>query len=410
MKKCHVCREEAVAGYLGFGAQPVCNRFLAKPEGEEYTHPLTMGVCRACGLVQLTTPVPAHELTPPYDWISYNEPEGHLDRLADIIARLPGLMPASIIAGLTYKDDSTIRRLRERGFANSWRVDPQTDLGLPRANAGVEAVQDRVNPQITLQVARTHGRADVLLVRHILEHAHDMPRFLAGIKELAHPDGYVIFEMPDATRALERCDYSAVWEEHVVYFTPETIKRCFAVNGLDLVHFESFPYSLEDSLVGIVRPGTGAERRCATAEMLAAETGRALRYFSALDPQRQRYQNYLADYRRRTGKVALLGAGHLACTFINLLGLKDQIEFMVDDNPHKTNLFMPGSRLPIRGSASLLGGDIRLCLMSVSPESESKVIDKNQGFVQQGGTFASIFPDSCYSLPISMPVWNSAAA
>jgi hypothetical protein len=410
MKRCHVCRDQAVVENLDFGRQPLCNRFLTDAESLEFTHPLRMGVCGTCGLVQLTAPVPARELTPPYDWITYNEPEGHLDRLADVIARLPGLTPTSIIGGLTYKDDSTLRRLRERGFPKTWRVDPQTDLGLPQANAGVEAVQDRVNPEIARDVVRTHGRADVLLVRHILEHAHDVSHFLAGLKELVQPEGYIIFEMPDATRALEKYDYSAVWEEHVVYFTRHTIQRCFALNGLDLVHFESFPYPLEDSLVGIVKPGAGAEPRWATAAVLTAETARALRYFKTLERQRQRYRSYFADYRHRTGKIALLGAGHLACTFINLLELKAQIEFVVDDNPHKANLFMPGSRLPIYGSAMLLGSDIRLCLMSVSPESENKVFNRNQAFVQKGGTFASIFPDSAHALPISPPGWDSAAA
>jgi hypothetical protein len=45
----------------------------------------------------------------------------------------------------------------------------------------------------------------------------------------------------------------------------------------------------------------------------------------------------------------MFGADHLACTFVNLLGLKDVVRFVADDNPHKLGLFMPGSRLPIRG-------------------------------------------------------------
>jgi hypothetical protein len=237
-----------------------------------------------------------------------------------------------------------------------------------------------------------------LLVRHILEHAHDVGCFLGGIKELVLPGGYVIFEVPDSTRFLEKCDYSAVWEEHVVYFTPATFRRCFAVHGLELVHFESFPYSLENSLVGIVRLQAESAPPQSNPDELWQELGRALRFFQGLGQQRRRFQNYLSRYRDRTGKVALLGAGHLACTFINLLGLKDQVEFVVDDNPHKAGLFMPGSRLPIRGSSSLAVGDVRLCLLTVSPESEDRVIARNRDFVGKGGTFASIFPDSRYAL------------
>lgn len=102
----------------------------------------------------------------------------------------------------------------------------------------------------------------------------------------------------------------------------------------------------------------------------------------------------MSEFRRNQGKVALLGAGHLACTFINLLELKDHIEFAVDDNPNKRGLFMPGSRLPILGSEALLDEDIKLCLLTVSPQAESRVIANNESYVKRGGSFSSISPAS----------------
>ena len=58
--------------------------------------------------------------------------------------------------------------------------------------------------------------------------------------------------------------------------------------------------------------------------------------------------------RLRAGPVAVLGAGHLACAFINYLRVGEHVSFVVDDNPHKHGLRMPGSRLPIRGASALL--------------------------------------------------------
>ena len=80
--------------------------------------------------------------------------------------------------------------------------------------------------------------------------------------------------------------------------------------------------------------------------------------------------------------------------------VEDAIDCVIDDNPHKRGLFMPGSRLPIVGSSALLERGIRLCLLSLNPIGEQKVIEKNAAFVAAGGAFASIFPASERALPV----------
>ena len=86
--------------------------------------------------------------------------------------------------------------------------------------------------------------------------------------------------------------------------------------------------------------------------------------------------------------------------FLNLMEIGEFIDFVVDDFPEKRGLYMPGSKLPIVGSQEMIGKDIRLCLTSLNMESEQKVIQKNQEFIESGGTFASIFPSSSIALPI----------
>lgn len=396
MNTCLLCRASQVVQLIDFGPQPVCNRFPVSPDAEEALFPMRIGQCGACGVVQMIAPVPAAELKPRVNWITYNEPEGHLDRLADVIAALPGLTPDSVMCGVSFKDDSLLRRMRERGYPRTWRMEPQSDLGITEAGVGVETIQDRLNASAVARMAQARGKADVVIARHIWEHASDPAGFVRALKQLMTPGGYLLLEAPDCERALAKCDYSTVWEEHSLYFTPATFRNGVLSNGLSIHFSDCYPYTLENSLVAIARQD--AARTPPDAVALEAEKRRGQVYASGLTTQREKLGAYFDRYRNERGKIAILGAGHLACTFINLLGLKEHIDCLVDDNPNKRGLYMPGSRLPIHGSGALLERNIKLCLLSVAPESEEKVIQRNHAFVQAGGTFHSIFPASKHAL------------
>ncbi len=385
---CRVCARPAVGEWLDFGPQAVRNRYVRSPEEDEYRHGLAIGCCAACGTVQLAEPPPVCELRPRFDWISYNEPERHLDDLVEEVARLPGVTAQSVFAGISYKDDSTLTRLARRGVEATWRPDPGRDLGIDEACAGIESIQEQLTPACAGRLIAQFGRPGVLIVRHVLEHTHDTPRALEWARAVIGPEGHAVFEVPDATRALARLDYTTVWEEHVLYFTPFTLRGCLERAGFEVVSLESYPYTLENSLVAIVRPGP-VNSEPATP---AAEFDRAERFIRQFARTRERIQQRI----RAAGRVAMLGAGHLSGAFINLYGLENAIEFVADDNASKQGLFMPGCRLPILPSTELVRRRIDLCLMTVRPEIENDVARRNEVFRMRGGVLASVFPDSPY--------------
>ena len=395
---CLVCGGDRIAAVLDVGPQPVGNRFLKAPNDAEELFPIALQQCEACGLMQIEQPLPARALVPPFDWITYDEPEGHLDTLAGILFSLPGVGSGSVAAGISFKDDSTLQRLERMGM-QTWRLDIERDLGAAGVapGYGVETIQDRLTAATARSALRNHKAPQILVVRHILEHASNPLDFVQSLRQLVAPGGYIVIEVPDCTRSMQVCDYSMLWEEHVLYFTSETFGNSLVASGMDLVRMETYPYPFENSLVAIARAGaSGAGARPALAAV-AEERARGAHFGNSFAQYKEKVGGYLDD-ARRAGPVALLGAGHLACTWIGLMDAASQIDFVVDDNPNKRGLYMPGSKLPIVGSEALLERKVALCLLGVNPISEQKVIERNAGFRENGGVFASIFPGSASGL------------
>lgn len=388
LTQCISCSTTSVKPLLDFDQQPPSNRFFREGEPQSESHSLALGQCAACGLVQLVGPMSENMVRSHHAWISYNEPEGHLDQMVDDLIRMTGLKSDARIVGLSYKDDTTLARFNRRGFANTYRYDMEQDLGIADPLAGLETIQCATKAERADALAKKHGQADLLLVRHLLEHAHAPKRFLDALGRLVKPTGSLVFEMPESKKFLATCDYSFVWEEHIAYFTIETLRRFIQHARFDPWALTTYEYPLEDSLVAVVRPVSSGKN---ADEPAAAEIALGDQYGKHFAQARERTRADLSRLKNEGKRVAVFGAGHLAAKFLNLFDLQDLVYCVIDDNPHKLGLRMPGSGVPVRPSSVLIDEKIDLCLLSLSPESEKKVIAAKQAYVDQGGQFRSIF-------------------
>lgn len=379
-----------------FGLQPVSNRFLSSESLEPAPiFPLELRLCADSGLIHLSNPFPIAELKPRYDWLTCFEPEDHLDALVQNLITLPGIAKDSVFGGYSFKDDSTLRRLQNLGYAKNWRIHPERDLGIVDPCASVETYQAAFTPVRAQQIRDRYGAADVLIVRHVIEHAYNLPLFLDAIRSLIKPDGYIVWELPDCERALAAGDCTTIWEEHIFYFTSFTFKLLLQSAGFSIVLYESFPYPLENSIVAIVREAKEEKNPVEPdTASLEREIERAHKFADAVAHRRQIIREKLEKFREKVGGIALFGAGHLSVAFLSILGVYDLIDFVIDDNPHKKGMRMPVGNLEIRGSESLYSGAIKLCLLGLNPHNQPKVVAKHGEFEGQGGLFASIFPGS----------------
>jgi len=380
---------------VDFGAQPVSNRFLAADNPSEAPRfPLQLRLCSDTGLVHLGNPFPVEELRPRYDWLTCFEPEAHLDGLVETLIGLPGITPTSVFGAYSFKDDSTLRRLENRGYGRTWRIDPGQDLGITDARANVETYQSVFTRARAERIRERHGAADALIVRHVVEHAYNLPEFIQAIRLLVKPGGYIAWELPDCERALAGGDCTTIWEEHIFYFTSLTFRQLLHASGFKIVHFESVPYLLENSIIAIVREAPADAAAGISPHAVADEVARARTFAESLAHRRVGIRRKLEVMRRERGLIALFGAGHLSVAFLSLMKVGDLICCVIDDNPYKKGMRMPIGGLDIVGSDALYRGDIRVCLLSLNPQNQPKVLANHQRFIQQGGVFASIFPGS----------------
>jgi hypothetical protein len=402
MKACLMCAEIAVETLIDLGPQPVSSHLTTSPSADVLQHALRLGACQACGQVQIVEPFPRQSLVPPFEGLVYREPEPHLDGMVQKILALPGVDRASVVAGITYKDQSTLDRFTRLGFERTWCIDLAQDLGVSDRCANIETVQALLTPQTAADIVRRRGPVDVLIARHVLEHAEDPRRLLRALSGLLRNGGYVIVEVPDCEGNIVRQDYTMIWEEHTLYFTQQTFANVMPIAGCRGLGVDVAPYTFENCLVGF---GQKTDGRDSTPP--SAARGADLRvirgYAASFSRWTRAYRSLLAGCTQGGRQVALYGAGHLTCAFVNFHDLSERIAFVVDDTPQKQGRYMPKCGVPVRNRESLDATQTPLCLLGLSVEIEDKVIANNGAFVAGGGAFSSIFAASPRSLRKLLP-------
>jgi hypothetical protein len=400
-RRCRICEARAVETILQLGQQPVSSHFTTTPGAPVATRDLALGVCTGCGVVQLLDPFPFDLLVPRFDWITPREPEDHLDAVSERIINLPSVTRNACVLGLSIKDRTTLARLSQHGFTNTRLLDPGMDLGADHPHANIESVQALLTPATANHIVATYGHSDVLIARHVLEHAEETRRFMFALNTLLSPGGHLVIEVPDCTANLRRMDYTMIWEEHVTYFTADTLPQVLAPLGLECLAVEVHAYPFEDVLVMYVRKPASAQAAPANTDALhdvmrSVELSR--RYAAGFVGWTERYRSLFDALTTDGRKIAAYGAGHLTCAFLNFHRLAEYFAFVVDDVPQKQGLFLPGNGCRIVAHERLCVGTAGICLFGLAPQIEDRAIANASPYCSAGGEFFSMFANSPRSI------------
>lgn len=391
MGKCISCGGDIVPG-LAFEAQPVSNCYHL--EGvEPRRFPMSLVQCEDCALVQLAEPFHYADVSPPHSWIKYVEPEQHLDDLCDKLMGFLGQRDAPLCLATSYKDNSVLERLNKRGIENTRTLHIRDDLQAQFEFPNIESVAGLLTVVRANEIVSKIGKADLIVARHVLEHSENVTEFLKALRCLLKDDGIIVFEVPDCAANLARCDLAMIWEEHATYFTEFTFNRIFSRHGLKVLQYESYPLSFENCLVCFATP-SDEETSATPDDELAAESSLFKHYCGSIREKKQNIRAYLKQAIAEGERFAIYGAGHLACTFINLYEVQDFISCIVDDTPEKQGLYLPGTGRKISDKQALFDTGVTKCLLALSVEIEGKVIRRNEQFASSGGEFYSVFAAS----------------
>lgn len=228
----------------------------------------------------------------------------------------------------------------EEGMARGIGIDPAYIPGRLQTPvlSQLEFIQDLYNERYT------HLSADVVCCRHTLEHISPTSEFMRTVRRTIgdRPETLLLFELPDVHRVLKEAAFWDIYYEHCSYFTTGSLARLFRRHGFDLLELE-LEYD-HQYIVIVGRPARGAGQAPLPGEDdLATITAEVAAFPERFRRIKEGWLARLGALRAGGKRTVVWGGGSKAVSFLTTLGLKDEVDFVVDINPHKHGKFVPGA-------------------------------------------------------------------
>jgi hypothetical protein len=189
-------------------------------------------------------------------------------------------------------------------------------------------------------------RIDFVFSYHELEHINDPKSFLNDLRSMFDKNvtTWFFFSVPNALKAFEEGDYSDIIYEHVSYFTIPSLCLLFSNCGFEISNVEETKAEIFDSIyVNATLKQKKLSGLKPNLELAVTQVEQCVQRFAAKTEKNiEGLSQQLTKLLDEGNRIVVWGAGARGVTFLNIF--KDQrIEYAVDINPHKHNMYVPGT-------------------------------------------------------------------
>jgi 2-polyprenyl-3-methyl-5-hydroxy-6-metoxy-1,4-benzoquinol methylase len=358
--KCRHCGNEEFWPFLDLGTAPPSNSYVTPDAlpAPELWYPLIIRTCANCLLTQ-TEDFADREtfFSDTYAYFSSFSTSwvNHAKTYVDAMAARFALTENSRVVEIAANDGYLLQFVKARGI-QCLGVEPTASTAAAARDKGIEIVEEFFGTALAKDLVAKGWQADLTAANNVLAHVPDINDFVAGFAILLKPEGVATFEFPHLLNMVAESQFDTAYHEHYSYLSLTAVKRILAANGLKVFDVETTPWHGGSLRVFAARADAKSRpEQASVASMIETEqqAGIGERSFyadfqAAARRVRNDFVSYLIECERKGLKVAAYGAAAKGNTLLNFAGIKpDLIDFVVDKNPAKQGLFLPGSRIPI---------------------------------------------------------------
>lgn len=349
---CLACGSKNLTVALDLGEQPLANSYLINENDPEDRYPLGVNLCKDCYHLQLPVTVNPEIIYKNYLYVS-----GTSKTLQDYSDWFAGYVTESMvrktynILDIGCNDGTQLDYFKSRGF-DTFGIDPAENL-YPASSAKHEIICDFFGPNVVSKVKDTF---DAITAQNVFAHSPNPLEFLETCKKLMADHTMLFIQTSQADMILNN-EFDTIYHEHVNFFNINSMNELAKRAGLFLIDAIKTPIHGNSYLFVLCKPSSAFPIAVKQRPYNVENGIRMERKLQDLNTYVQWENNVRANmdelkkiilaYQHLGYRVIGYGAAAKGNTLLNFIDVK--LDLVIDDNPLKQNLYLPGTRVLIRG-------------------------------------------------------------
>lgn len=404
IQNCLLCRSKDIAIILDFGQSPLANSLLtAEDLGKpEFTAPLRLVQCSACGAVQLKDIVSRELLFKHYDYATNNNSfwADHFYNYAKHVSEKLQLDKSSKIIDIGGNSGEELLAFQKLGYLDVYNIEPAENISQISQEAGVPTVNRFFDLTCAMDMAEKLGGAMLITSNNVFGHLADYNTFALGIKWLLHPRGTWIFEVNYWRDVIKGKYFDVCYHEHSLQHLVKPLKTFLAGYEMEIFDIEQNNNQGGTIRVFVKNKDYGRSISPIVDQLIKEEEAAGLyqaetysNFYYDLTCIRNDLTSILTKIKEKGQTIACAGVPAKFCTFSHFMGLDNLlISFACEDSPLKQNKFTSGNRIPIYSFDALYEERADYCLVTAWNFAE-RIIQRHQKYIANGGKFIIPLPN-----------------
>ena len=357
--ECRSCGNLNLKRVVSLGYQPLANNLLNKKEEKCELYPLEVNYCDKCHNCQLSVSVNPVKMFSNYLYTSSTSKvfrEHFIKSAKKYYKELKLNKKKSYIIDIGSNDGVALKPFLDLGFKKVLGIEPAKNLAKLANKNKIKTFNGFLEKKNLKKIKKN---ADLILASNVFAHSDKLKEMAECMLSLLSKNGTIVIEVQYLMNTLKDLTFDNIYHEHYNYWSLTSLTNFF--NKFDAKIFKSEKINTHGGSIRVyIKKNKKVKIDPSVKKMLKEEDNFGIKKYETYKKFGEKVykirENVLLNIKKlknQNKNIIGFGAPAKATTALNFFGIKDEIDFIVEDNKLKHKKFVPGVKIPIKSKTEI---------------------------------------------------------